>query len=118
MLRKRMRHGYSLRERVIGYVENGGSKAEAARVYEVSRATVYNWLRLGRGRLNEYEKPGPKCRRSIDVEALGRAVKTHGDKMQKEHAKEFGVSKSTIHRAMKDLQITRKKNHGVCGKKQ
>jgi putative transposase len=112
-----MRYDYGLRERVIRYVEKGGSKAEASRVYEVSRGTVYNWVNAGLERLKAYQKPGPKGRRSIDVQALGEAVAAHGDRMQKEHAREFGVSKSTIHRAMKELRITRKKNHGVHGKK-
>ncbi|MCA6369642.1 MAG: helix-turn-helix domain-containing protein, partial [Cytophagales bacterium] len=34
-----------LRERVVKYVREGGSKAEAARRYEVSEATVYTWLK-------------------------------------------------------------------------
>ncbi|MCA2715663.1 MAG: helix-turn-helix domain-containing protein, partial [Microcystis sp. M176S2] len=40
-----MAYSMDLRERVVKYVREGGSKAEAARRYEVSEATVYTWLK-------------------------------------------------------------------------
>ena len=33
-----------LRQRVVDYVERGGSKVAAARVFNVSRGTIYNWF--------------------------------------------------------------------------
>ena len=41
-----MSYSVDLRKRVVSYVESGGSKSEAARRFEVSRKTVYNWLAL------------------------------------------------------------------------
>ncbi|MFN5609384.1 MAG: IS630 transposase-related protein [Holosporales bacterium] len=111
-----MAHGISLRERVVAFVRGGGSKAEAARRFQIGTTTVYVWL--GRGEnLACTAKPGPKQRRKIDVTALADAVSAQPDKMQKEHAIDFKVHKSTIHRAMKELRIRRKKNAGVFGKK-
>ncbi|WP_442918174.1 IS630 transposase-related protein [Magnetococcus sp. PR-3] len=39
-----MSYDIELRQRVIDFVESGGKKAEAARIFQVSRATIYNWL--------------------------------------------------------------------------
>ena len=39
-----MRCSSDLRKRVLVCVRGGGSKAEAARRFQVSRASVYNWL--------------------------------------------------------------------------
>ena len=41
-----MSYSVDLRKRVVNYIESGGSKSEAARRFEVSRKTVYNWLAL------------------------------------------------------------------------
>ena len=91
-------------------------RSEAARRFQIGTATVYVWL--GRGEnLARTAKPGPKRRRKIDVEALACAVSAQPDKMQKEHAVDFKVHKSTVHRAMKELRIRRKKNVRLFGKK-
>ncbi|MCJ2542790.1 IS630 transposase-related protein, partial [Thermostichus vulcanus] len=39
-----MSYSLDLRERVVKYVEEGGSPTEAAQLYDVSRATIYRWL--------------------------------------------------------------------------
>ena len=32
------------RKHVLDFVDKGGSKAEASRIYNVSRTCIYNWL--------------------------------------------------------------------------
>ena len=39
-----MSYSSDLRKRVLDFVHNGGSKAEASRTYNVSRTSIYNWL--------------------------------------------------------------------------
>ncbi|WP_147094454.1 IS630 transposase-related protein, partial [Nitrosococcus oceani] len=39
-----MRCSIDLRKRVIDFVRGGGSKAEAARRFQVGRASIYRWL--------------------------------------------------------------------------
>src|SRR5579863_1280745 len=39
-------YGLDLRERIVRYVNAGGSKAEAAKRFGVARKTVYNYLTL------------------------------------------------------------------------
>ena len=40
----RMAYSEDLRQRVRQYVANGGSKAEASRLFDVSRTAIYRWL--------------------------------------------------------------------------
>ena len=39
-----MRYSIDLRKGVLSFIEAGGSKAEAARRFSVSRTTIYQWL--------------------------------------------------------------------------
>ena len=111
-----MRYGYELRQRAVGYVRNGGSKAEAARVYAISRTTLDKWLSLDADALRRYEKPGPKQRRKLKLAEVEQAVLQRPDVLQKELASALGVHKSSIHRAFKQLGISRKKT-GPTAKK-
>ncbi|NJK71910.1 MAG: hypothetical protein HC926_00255 [Synechococcaceae cyanobacterium SM2_3_60] len=93
---------------MIKFVEAGGSKAEAARRFSVSRGRVYVWLALPKDQLKP-GKPGPKQARKIDMQRLAAAIEAQPDRLQKELATDFGVCPSAIHRACKRLGITRKK---------
>ena len=57
-----------LRKRVTDFVRSGGSKAEAARRFQVSRGSVHNRTSAEDGL--SYKKPGPEGPRSLDPEAL------------------------------------------------
>ena len=39
-----MSYSSDLRKRVLDFLNEGGSKAEASRVYKVSRTCIYKWL--------------------------------------------------------------------------
>ncbi len=108
-----MAYSMDLRERVVNYVRGGGSKAEAARRYEVSEATVYAWLK----RENLQPTVVSRRRRKIDWQALEKHVHQHPDATLKDRGKQFGVNASAICYALKALQITRKKTAKVCRKK-
>ena len=61
---KAMRCSTDLRQRVLGFVGGGGSKAEAARRFQVGIASVYRWVGAADGLT--YQRPGPrglKCRK-------------------------------------------------------
>jgi len=111
-----MAHSKDLRRRVVKYIRQGGSKAEASRRYEVGLRTIYAWLR--RGDDQTPHKPGPKDAHKIDMKKLSGMVGNRGtDLMLKEMAKEFGVDQSAVSKALKRLNISRKKNHEVRGGK-
>lgn len=106
-----MRCSSDLRKRVVEFVRGGGSKADAARLYQVSRASVYNWL--NDDDVSSYEKPGPKGSRKIDLDVLAAHVEEHDDLTQSERARHFGVSRHCMWYNLRRLKISRKKNDAV-----
>jgi len=105
-----MSYSTDLRERVVDFVNNGGSKAEASRRFKVSRSTVYDWLVLQEetGSLQGviYKRGANK----LDEEALSAYVERYPDHYLYEIGEVFGLSPSGIFRALKRLRITLKKN--------
>ena len=94
-----------LRERVVNHVRSGGSKAEAARRYGVSRQTVYNWL--VRDDLSP-KAHGLRCRK-LDKAALSRHVEEYPDALLRERAAHFGVRTNAIWVAMRNLGFIKKR---------
>src|SRR5262245_23991029 len=105
-----MRCSQDLRKRVIEFVRGGGSKAEAARRFQVSRASVYNWTGVADGLA--YRRPGPKGPRQLDWEALRGYVVLYPERTQKERARHFGVSRHCIWHALQQMKLSRKKMLG------
>ena len=117
---RRMKPGYSidLRERVVAYVEQGGSKAAAVALFQVSRRSIYYGLQ----RKRETGKLLPKALkpykvRKLDKTQLAKFVEICPDATLQETADHFGVWPSTVWYALKRLKITRKKNGAVPGAK-
>ena len=109
-----MTYGVDLRKRVVEFVNEGGSKAEAARRFKVSRWCVYNWcdrpcLAPERTKTVVYVK--------VSDHDLKAHVAEHPDAYQKERAVELGVSNQTISRRLRALKISRKKNDTLQRKK-
>ena len=102
-----MRYSTDLRKRVLDFVNNGGSKAEASRTYSVSRTCIYNWLDAEDPL--SCKKPGPRGPHRLDYNALKQHVADFPDHTQIERAVHFGVSKNCILYALGKLNITRKK---------
>lgn len=110
-----MSYSTDLRRAVLRYLEAGGSKAAAARVFGVSRAAIYSWLRreepLVAGR------PGPSRGQGwkLDRGALERLCAAHRDWTLKEYAAALGVSHNAVWHALRTLRVSRKKNAGLPG---
>ena len=67
MLQLRMTYQTPHRIAVLSFIEGGGSKVEAAKVFKVSRDTIYRWLSLD----DIAPKAPPKVRhRKIDKAAI------------------------------------------------
>lgn len=108
-----MRTSKDLRIRVLRFIEGGGSKAEAARRYEVGEASVYRWVRNGKDW--RPAKPGRPVGQGdkLDRDALKAALAAQPDLMLKELAAMFKVSITAVHHACKTLGLVRKKNHDL-----
>jgi len=101
-----------LRKKVVSYVEEGrGTAVEASKLYQVSFKSVYNWIKQKRekGSLKP-NKPSSTRRRKINKEDLKKYVQEHPDHYLREIAVVFNVSSGAIFKALKNMQITLKKN--------
>ena len=103
-----------LRERIVGFVENGGSKADAAARFKVGRRTVYRYLGAARGG-SLAPKPQPGRRKAFADESLRLAVKARPSATLETHAKEFGVSRNAIWKRLRQLRISLKKTDPLPG---
>lgn len=111
MRRVDMAYSEDLRKRVLSFVARGGSKAEAARCFEVHLRTVFLWL--GQGAEHQRGKPGPTTSRKFSRDELATMVKRQPDLLLKELAAHFGVSLNTIRHALIQMGFSRKKNAAV-----
>ena len=107
-----MSYGYSidLRERVLAYIQQGHLQEEACKVFNVSRKTIYNWIRQKRttGDLSLRRAKSYQTNK-FKAEELKAYVSLHEDAYLDEIAHAFKASKSGAYRALKRLRITRKK---------
>lgn len=103
-----MAYSEDLRKRVLRFVHAGGSKAEAARRYEVHLRTIFVWL--GQGDEHQRGKPGPRTSRKFSRDQLAHLIAKQPDALLKELAQALGVqSINTISHALKLMGISRKK---------
>jgi|ERR671921_305174 transposase len=110
-----MSYSEDLRRRVVGYVRQGGSKAEAARRFEISLWCVKDWVK--RGDNLTAGKPGPRGSHKLDWQALQVALKQRDDATLAELAQQFRVSHNAVWYALKRLKISRKKRLGATRKR-
>ena len=90
------------------YIGQGGSKAQAARLFSVARSTVFEWL----AQPSDHRPgvPGPKSSRCIDRNQLAQSVAKQPDWRIDELAAKLGAKRSTVHRNLQVLGLVRKKN--------
>ena len=100
-----MSYSIDYRRRVTSFVHEGGSKAEAARLFRVHPSTIYEWLKRGD---DLSPRPAPTRKRKIDKAALERHVDTHPDALLRERAAYFGVSVNAIWEMMRRLGFVKK----------
>ncbi|MGF1591334.1 MAG: IS630 transposase-related protein [Pleurocapsa sp.] len=101
-----MTYSIDLRKRVVKFVSDGGTKAEASRRYRVSLWCVNDWCKR-----DDLTPQAPKRRkRKLDWEALSRHIQKFPDALLRERAQHFGVRESAIWYANRQMKLTRKKN--------
>jgi transposase len=101
-----------LRERIVRFVKDGGTKADAARNFNICWRTAQRYCKADKaGCLAPKRRPGRK--RTFESESLRLAVARNNDATLKEHAKVFGVSHNAIWKRLRQMAITLKKNSCV-----
>lgn len=109
-----MRYSQDLKQRVLNFISEGGSKAEASRRYKISLGCIFFWLKQPPG--YEARKPGPKTSRKFSRADLQEALNAKPDMLQKELAKKFHVSINAISNALRRMGIVRKKRPSATRK--
>ena len=104
-----MAYSIDFRKKVLAYCERTGSITEASHIFQISRNTIYCWLKLKEktGELNHQVK-GTKPRK-VDRDRLKNYLTDNPDAYLTEIASEFGCHPTTIHYALKAMGYTRKK---------
>ena len=104
-----MAYSIYFRKKVLSYCERTGSITEASHVFQISRNTIYGWLKLKEkiGELNHQVK-GTKPRK-VDRDRHKNYLTDNPDSYLTEIAAEFGCHTTTIHYALKAMGYTRKK---------
>jgi len=104
-----MTYSSDLRLRVVEYVQSGGLKTEAGRIFGVTRPTVYRWLSSEK---NVSAQPARRRKRKLDKSLLAAHVREHPDALLRERAEHFGVRVNAVWVALRTLGI-RKKNDTI-----
>lgn len=106
-----MTYSHDLRIKALDYIEKGGSKAEASRIFGITTQTLFNWIKRNRkGNLspNQIRRRHPY---KIEAEKFKAYIEEHPDSYLREIAQEFGLAISTVFYGCKRLKITLKKRH-------
>ena len=103
-------YSVDLRERAVAFIDEGGSKVDACRIFKIAYNTIYLW-EIQR---KKFGSVAPKVRgkyktRLLDDAKISTHVKSHPDATLKEIAEVFSVSHVAIWKALRRLNITRKK---------
>ena len=101
-----------LRERVVKFVEAGGTRAEAARLFRLGERSVYRYLAAAKT-----NTLAPKTRwghwRKLDPAQLQAHVRHHPDATLHELQTVFGVSHNAVWVRLRQLGLTLKKTRKI-----
>ena len=105
-------YALDLRERVVNFLQGGGSKAEAARRFALARSSVYRYLAAAKhGTLAPKTSWGNGA--SSTPKKLSAHVKKHPDATLKEIQAVFPVSHHAVWVRLGQLGCTLKKTHKI-----
>src|ERR1017187_6156911 len=105
-------YALDLRERVVKFIQDGGSKAEAARQLAVARSSVYRYLDAAKKGALAPKTSWGKWRK-LDPQKLQAHVKKHPDATLKELQTVFNVSHNAVWVRLGQLGFTLKKTHKI-----
>jgi putative transposase len=100
-----MAYSIDYRRRVITFVNEGGSKLEAARLFKIHPETVYEWLKRGK---DLSPRPAKTRQRKINKDALRQNVREYPDALLRERAVVFKVTPEAICYLMKTMKLVKK----------
>ena len=95
------------------YKGSGDTFAETGKIFNVSESSVQRWVTQYEATGNVSDKPLKRSFKKIDPVKLRTYVKEYPDATQREIADEFHCSNQAVSKALKRLNITRKKKRAA-----
>ena len=109
-----MAYSVDLRMKAVKrYLGSGDSFAQTGKIFDVGATTVRSWVEQYEATGDLSNKPLNRKPRKIDPETLRAYVEEHPDDTQREIADAFGCCNQAVSKALKRLNITRKKKHAA-----
>jgi len=108
-----MTYSVDLRSRVVSFIKDGGSKAEASRRFAVSMWCIHDWCCR---KVLSPKKQGRRLRK-LDWEKLRLHIAEHPDLILRERSEHFDVHINAIWYACRQMSLSHKKNFPVQGKR-
>lgn len=108
-------YSYDLRQKVLQAIDKGMGKSEASRVFNLSRNTIDLWLKrretTGDFKGEEGYQQGSR-HKITDWQEFQKFAQKHGEKTQAEMAQAWKdkISRHTIGRGLRKIELTRKKD--------
>lgn len=105
-----MSYSIDLKKRVLDFIEEGGSKVEAAKRFSIGRRTVFKWINKKRELGSLANKKRVSLPRKLQEESLKKYLRKHPDHYLREIAVVFKVTPEAVLYACKRWNLTYKKN--------
>lgn len=105
-----MSYSIDLKKRVLGFIEEGGSKVEATKRFSVGRRTIFKWINKKRDRGTLANKKRVSSPRKLREESLKKYLQKHPDLYLREIAIVFNVTPEAVFYACKRWSLSYKKN--------
>ena len=103
-------YSIDLRERIVRFVEDGNSMAEASRKFKVCYRSVQRYVSMAKDGGSLAPKPQGGSAKRFGDDDLRREVEARPSATLKGYGKALGVSDVAIWRRLRQLAITLKKN--------
>ena len=104
-----MSYSIDLREKVVAFVDSGSSVIKAAEIFQIGTTTIHSWRVKKKAEGNLGNKPLNRPHKKISPEVLRALIAARPDMYLREIAEEFNCCTNAISKALRRLNITRKK---------
>ncbi len=104
-----MSYSIDLKKRVLGFIEEGGSKVEATKHFSLGRRTIFKWINKKREEGTLENKKRISSPRKLQEEDLKKYLRKHPDHYLREIAIAFKVTPEAVFYACRRWSLTYKK---------
>jgi len=108
-----MSYTTKFRKEVMRFIDKGNSIKATAGQFSIGETTIKEWKKLRNETGSLEKRPLNRTHKKIDPEKLRAYVEENPDAYQYEIAEHFGCVQNAVFKALKKLDITRKKNDRI-----